>query len=533
MTESEKIMGDAKTCNVSDLLRSQSDGPGVDIFDAHAVRDAWQEHRASSVRAPCHFYLHIPFCRQRCSYCCYYSVASTGGNQVDEYLASLKQAMTFFAPAFARRPFQTLYIGGGTPSLLTPEQLETLLSNLLERYKFDPGGQRTVECNPFSVSREKLDVLKRFGVNRISMGVQSLSRAPLTSENRGYQNPSIVERAVRLIREAGDFDLNLDLLLGMRTDSGKSFLRSFDNIIRLDPDEITVYTISPQGDYLDKFYAGEPSLFRAHLAGSFGEVPKLIRSRNHGRCRLSQREPTLKDHAWHFSGGAHQQRHGYDDFSPNPASVFGLGPSARSRVAGVLTYAEETRLPAPFDPRRPVYRGRRLNMRDEMVKSLVVRICGGKEISPEDFRRMFGLRIEAAFPAEIELLRQEGLLTSSGDRLEFHIPSAEDRARCASLFAAPAGLTLETASGRWRLNIEPRRGGIDYLAETAALGLRLAQDGAPWAPPQNPRVSRIVAALFLQAAADKPVSAIKIVERAYSASLAGVAPRLRAVLRCN
>ncbi|MFI5350114.1 MAG: radical SAM protein [Elusimicrobiota bacterium] len=523
------------SCNVSDLLRYQSDGPAVELFDAHAVRDAWQEHRSSSTPAPRHFYLHIPFCRQRCSYCCYYSVASAGANQVDEYLDWLEQATAFFAPTFARRPFQTLYIGGGTPSLLTPEQLRRLLSNLFDRFKFDANGQKTVEGNPSSVTREKLDILHRFGVNRISMGVQSLNRAPLASENRGYQEPSVVERAVGLIREAGDFDLNLDLLIGMRSDDGRSFLNSFDNVARLDPDEITVYTISPQQGYLDRYYSGKPDRFRAHLVERFGEVPRSIRSKSLGRRRSAQREPSLEDHAWHFSGGTHALRKRYDDFSPEPASVFGLGPSSRSRVAGGLNYAEETRLPALFDPRRPSYRGRRLTMRDEMVKYLVVQICkGGAGISPKDFLRLFGMKIEAAFPREIEALRQDGLLAASGDRLEFRIRGAEDRARCAARFAAPPGLTLETAFGRWRLNVEPRRDKIAYLAQTAALGLRVAEDGSPWPRPEDaPRISRIVAVLFLKAAKDAPASAVKDVERDYSALLSDVAPRLRAVLRHN
>lgn len=513
------------SCNLSDLLRSQSDGPDMDLFDARAVRAAWEGHLSSGLRAPHHFYLHIPFCRQRCSYCCYYSVPSSGGDQVDEYLASLRKATAFFAPVFVKRPFQTLYIGGGTPSLLTPAQLERLLSDLHEKFEFDAEGQRAVECNPFSVTTEKLAVLNRFGINRISMGVQSLNRAPLSSENRGYQDASVVERAVRLIREAGDFSLNLDLLLGMRTDDGKSFLRSFDNIMLLDPDEVTVYTISPQGDYLDKFYSGEPSLFRAHLRESFREVPTTIRSMDHGRRPLTQREPTLEDHAWHFSGGARQFRYCYDDFSPEPASVFGLGPTARSRVAGALVYTEEERLSAPFDPERPVYRGRRLSLRDEMVKYLVVRICYGRGISPEDFLRTFGVRIEAAFPAEIEALGREGLLTPSGDPIELHVRSAADRGRCASRFAAPPGLTLETGSGRWRLNIERLRVGTSYLAETAALGLRLTVDAAPGPNPKDPR-ARLAAALFLKAAKGKPASAIQDVERAYAALLASVASRL-------
>ncbi|OGR90667.1 MAG: hypothetical protein A2V88_10450 [Elusimicrobia bacterium RBG_16_66_12] len=516
-------------CNISDLLRPQLDGPGLDLVDAHAVRAAWKKHLASGLSAPHHLYLHIPFCRQRCSYCCYYSVPSSGGGQVDEYLASLQQAMAFFSPTFAKHPFQTLYIGGGTPSLLTPEQLQRLLSDLHKNYKFEGDGQRAVECNPFSVTREKLEVLARFGINRISMGVQSLSRAPLASENRGYQDPSIVERAVKLIREAGDFSLNLDLLLGMRTDSGKSFLRSFENIMLLDPDEITVYTISPQGDYLDKFYSGEPDRFRAHLLESFGEVPQRIRAMDHGRRPLTQRNPALEDHAWHFSGGARRFRYCYDDFSPEPASVFGLGPTARSRAAGVLAYTEETNLPAPFDPRRPVFRARPLSLRDEMVKYLIVRICYGHEISQEDFLRTFGLRIEKAFPEEVEALRKEGLMASSNDLLAFRISSAEDRARCAARFAAPPGLALETASGRWRLNVEPRRDQREYLAETPALGLRLTVDGTP-GPKPEPRL-RLMAALFLKAAKDRPASASRDVEKTYSTLLAGVASKLGAVLR--
>ncbi|MFI5348106.1 MAG: radical SAM protein [Elusimicrobiota bacterium] len=526
------------SCNVSDLLRPQLDGSGMDLFDAHAVRDAWRNRREPKGRTPCHFYLHVPFCKQRCFYCCYYSVASSGGNEVDRYLDSSRRAMAFFAPAFARRPFQTLYIGGGTPSILTPGQLRTLLSNLLENYEFDADGQKTVECSPFSLTREKLDVLRRFGINRISMGVQSLNRATLSSENRGYQEPSVVERAVRLIREAGDFYLNLDLLLGMRADEGKSFMNSFGHVMRLDPDKLTVNIIYPQRGYLDKYYSGQPALFRAHLFEKFGAVPKAIGATDLGRLRFTKRDPTLGDDAWSFHRTPPRFRragfpHGYQDFSSDPVSVFGLGPSARSRAAGALIYKQEERLDAPFDPRRSAYRGRRLSSRDEMVKYLVIRICDGARISPERFRDAFGVRIETAFPKEVAVLRQEGRLTSSGNRLAFRLRSAEDRDRGASLFAAPPGLTLETAAGRWRLNVEPRRDDVAYFAETGALGLRLAADGDPWPKQRSQRIARIAAALFRKSARGAPTSAISDVERAYAALLADVASRLGATLRCN
>ncbi|OGS41675.1 MAG: hypothetical protein A2506_03435, partial [Elusimicrobia bacterium RIFOXYD12_FULL_66_9] len=517
------------TCNISDLLRPQLDGPGANLLDAHEVRAAWKKHLAGGLEAPRHLYLHIPFCRQRCSYCCYYSVPSGGGPAVEEYLASLHRAMRFFAPVFAKTPFQTLYIGGGTPSLLTPDQMTRLLEAVYTLYRFEDGGQRTVECNPLSVTKEKLAVLEKSEINRISMGVQSLNRTPLASENRGYQDAGSVGRAVRLVREAGDFRLNLDLLLGMKTDDGKSFLRTFDAIMRLEPDEVTVYTITPMNDYLEKFYSGDPALFRAHLRDRFKEVPLAVRDQARARIHLTQSAPSLDDHAWHFSGGARQSRFNYDDFSPEPASVLGLGPSSRSRAAGVLAYTENIRLPALFDPKKKVYRARRLTLRDEMVKFLVVRICNDIEGVASRFAETFGVEIEAAFPAEVEALREDGLLTGSGARLAFRPRSADERGRCAAGFAAPRGLTLVFPSGRCHLRVEPLRYGRRYLAQTGDLGLLASEEGSLGPRPLARR--RLLAALFLKAANVRPAAGARDVADEYARLLEEVAPTLGAQAR--
>ncbi|NNN05584.1 MAG: radical SAM protein [Elusimicrobia bacterium] len=498
----------------------------------------------------------MPFCLRRCSFCCFYSRATSRAASLADFLSTLRQEFSFFAPAFAGDEFQALYIGGGTPSLLTAEQIKRLLSEFFERYQVNGEGSRTFECDPIGVTREKLAALRSFGFNRIGMGVQSLSDKVLALENRGHQSLPVVERAMRLVREVGGFELNLDLLLGLRGDDEETFLKSFESVMLWEPDAVAVYLVWPPGPYLKEFYSGDLRSFRESIAARYGGVIGRIRSLIKGRYRWTDRRPALTDDAWYFArlrrlaGHKPFYKHTYYDFTAEPSSVFGLGPTARSRVAGVSAYENVSAHNAAFDPARAIYRGRRLSAHDEMVKYAVLNVCAGNDISSSEFQRFFGVSVERAFPGAVGELLRDGFMASKDGGYRFVTRSGEELTRCAARFAADAqgggrrmpenaGLpnTAEMPKnkpdaprGCWRLRVEPLRAGVGYVSRTAALGLALEEQGAAATTSKSPDplLVRIASRIFLRAAEGRGGSSAHEVESFVSAKLAEISLKIGA-----
>lgn len=380
------------------------------------VRDLWadylEEQRTgrAAVRFPAHFYLHVPYCRQRCAYCCCYSVALTRERDLEDYVESLARQMDFFAPTFAGVRFGSLFVGGGTPSLLSPSQMRRLLGVLFTRCAFDAKGERTVECNPGSVTRRKVELLKGFGINRISMGVQSLDAAALRLENRGYQGRAMVYEAVRLVQEAG-LQLNLDLLLGLRGDSRAIFLKTLAAALRMEPDQVSIYCLTPTPRYLEAFYFGEPSRFsdavEERYGGLFREIASIARPEYVLRWGSLDRvwELTRRDTPFRWT----LER---DDlfFRPRPASLFGLGPSAHSRITGRWDYRQKEDLEPSFEPARPLYQGVRVDLRHEMLRYVLMQLEKQRGVPTRRFRRYFGVAVDSVFPEAVGALTQRGLL---------------------------------------------------------------------------------------------------------------------------
>jgi len=181
-------------------------------------------------------YLHIPFCRQKCRYCDFASYAGKE-NQIDRYLTALEQE----ASRYRAETFHTLYIGGGTPSLLSAAQLEKVF-DLIERHfgKVADFAESTMEANPESLTAEKLEFLKARGLNRISMGLQSFQNEVLQRIGR-IHNVEQFLRAYQAARRAGFHNINVDLIAGLPGQSAAQFTDGLNRLIGLGPEHISVY----------------------------------------------------------------------------------------------------------------------------------------------------------------------------------------------------------------------------------------------------------------------------------------------------
>jgi len=169
--------------------------------------EAWLAQR------PAGLYAHIPFCRKKCAYCDFCSYAGLEA-LIPSYVDALIQEVDLRAAGWQTTRFDSLYLGGGTPSLLSPSRVDTLLSSVHRALDIDPKAEITLEANPGTVDLYQLAALRQSGINRLSLGFQSLQASELALLGR-IHDPQGALGAFRDARRAGFDDVSLDLMFGL------------------------------------------------------------------------------------------------------------------------------------------------------------------------------------------------------------------------------------------------------------------------------------------------------------------------------
>ncbi len=191
-------------------------------------------------------YLHIPFCRARCSYCdfnTYVGLDALFAPYVDALRREILAKGGVGEAKDERAPADTIFFGGGTPSLLCPDQLGLLIRACREAFNLPERCEITVECNPGTVSVDYLCALRAEGVNRLSFGAQSANpdELRLLSREHGWDE---VRAAIAAARAAGFDNINLDLIFGLPDQSLRSWQRTVEAALELDPDHISLYALT-------------------------------------------------------------------------------------------------------------------------------------------------------------------------------------------------------------------------------------------------------------------------------------------------
>ena len=195
-------------------------------------------------------YLHVPFCNSRCIYCGFCSTVSKGLRQ--KYIPALKREISergdFFSSLYeSDRIVKTLYVGGGTPSILPPELLKEAVSAIRETFTIAEEIEFTVEVNPDDITEDYAGSLRRMGVNRVSMGVQSFKDSHLKWMRRRHDSQTAVN-AYRILRKAGFDNISLDLIFGFPLMTVGDWEDNLDTIIELSPEHISAYQMGIDPD---------------------------------------------------------------------------------------------------------------------------------------------------------------------------------------------------------------------------------------------------------------------------------------------
>lgn len=185
-------------------------------------------------------YIHVPFCKQKCRYCSFASSPCKADSDVSRYLTALNREIDLASKYLSSRKIDTVYVGGGTPSLLSMGEFDEIVKSLSKYVDLKSLDEFTVECNPESISIEKLEYLKSVGVNRISIGVQSLNEENLKDIGR-IHDAKIAISAVKLASEIFD-NVSVDFIVGLPHDEIQFVCEQID-VVAPFVQHVSVYTL--------------------------------------------------------------------------------------------------------------------------------------------------------------------------------------------------------------------------------------------------------------------------------------------------
>jgi len=372
-------------------------------------------------------YVHVPYCLYRCSFCNFaLDELRHTGTPVQLFLELLeREADALLArTGRAKVPIGTLYIGGGTPSVLTVDQLERLLTIVAARFPADPDAELTVEVNPETVcnqDRQKPAVLKRHGVNRVSMGVQILEDELLQMLGRRHR-VNTVDAAVAALRDAGIETLNIDLMHDLPRLTPEIWQRSLERAVALGPDSITVYELRISPESKLTVLSGErrygPRLFQAmaHL---------FLTERGYARTSSNQ----------YVRAARHMQRH-YVDVRERLVDVIGLGVSAIAKVGPFSFNATRSvqAWSAEVEAGRQTYEGVKMTQAEQCSRAVVLGLKSPRGISLETFRERLGCDLSSAFPGALAMAMEQGLIEQHAGCVRTTAPGGFLLDQVASLF---------------------------------------------------------------------------------------------------
>jgi len=210
-----------------------------------SIKSAWRKRIVEISRGALDYpgmYIHVPYCQTKCFFCKFRTRVGNSEKITGRYLDCLKEEIKDFAPLFKKVGFKTLYLGGGTPTIFSASQLDTLFTALEKEFNLKDTFQRLIESSPATLNPEKIGVIKKHGFNRLTIGVQAVDRKVLDSINRRNQTVEMVRDVFFAARSAGIEVINLDLILGLPGQSGYSFLKDLDFILRLKPEAVHIYS---------------------------------------------------------------------------------------------------------------------------------------------------------------------------------------------------------------------------------------------------------------------------------------------------
>jgi len=367
--------------------------------------------------SPMGLYVHIPFCRKRCHFCYFrvYTGRDAKRDRVSTYVDSVLRELQMYAdkPLIKGRRPRYVYFGGGTPSFLPPEQLGRLADEMKRLMPWDEAEEVTFECEPGTLTEEKLRVLHSAGITRLSLGVENFDDAVLRSNGRAHLSKEI-HAAYDYARSIGFKQINVDLIAGMLNETDENWEACIAKAIELAPDCLTIYQMEiPYNTtiYQEMHERGEVTAPVADWATKRRWVRYAFEELEKAGYAVTSTCTAVKDpDAYRFL---------YRDYLWRGADMVSLGVSSFGHFAG--THYQNEKDFGPYVKRvaedeLPIHRALATTSDEKLIRELILQLKLG-ELDLEYFRRKFGADVLAKFAEPFENLRAAGHLDVQGERV--------------------------------------------------------------------------------------------------------------------
>ena len=187
-------------------------------------------------------YIHIPFCKKKCHYCGFFSIGRCLPSLIDAFVDALKKESLFYKDSFPQ-PFDTIYIGGGSPTVLENRRLEEIFSHIYRFMKIEDDPEITIEANPCDINMDKARFLRSIGVNRVSLGIQSLKDEILSFLGRMHTK-EIALKAYDALRKTGFENIGIDMIYAIPNQTLSDWIEDLKEIVSLEPAHISCYELT-------------------------------------------------------------------------------------------------------------------------------------------------------------------------------------------------------------------------------------------------------------------------------------------------
>jgi len=375
---------------------------------------------------PLSLYFHLPFCRSACYFCGCNVVYTSKADKRKRYIDYLKKELDIWAKYLdTDRMVRQLHFGGGTPTFFTPEELEEIYSLIYSHFKnFEEDAEISVEIDPRFFSQEHMDVMKKYGVNRISFGVQDFNEATQKAVNR-IQPFDLTKEAVDIARDAGIHSINIDLIYGLPFQSLETFKKTLELVKELDPDRLAVFN-----------YAHVPWLKKGMRKIDETTLPtpeeklKIFKYvidffENNGYKMVGMDHFAKPDDELFKAiekGELHRNFQGYTTKGGADLIGFGLTSISETDRAYFQNYKDLKNYEAAIDAGKlPTFRGVILSDEDVIRKYIIMEMMANFSFDIKRFEKKFGINFFEKFENEIKELQEfvdEGLVEITPEKIK-------------------------------------------------------------------------------------------------------------------
>lgn len=360
-------------------------------------------------------YVHIPFCAHMCSYCAFNTYVNLD-ELIPDFVSALETEIRYVAQTNPGYAVHTIYLGGGTPSLLAPEYLDRILSTIHSSFRIVNNNETTIECNPNNITNEYARALKDIGFNRISIGMQSADTGLLSIYKRDH-NIHEVEKAVSNLQKARIENISIDLIFGGPGETLESWKKTIETAISFNPKHLSLYNLMLKGNTeltkkVEKRELKAPD--DDTDADMYDHATKFLKDQGYTQYEISN---------WCVAG--YESQHNLQYW--RNLNYLGLGPGAhgsakkirtivRKHPAKYIESLQNTAVTKEFPITPATAKFTRTKEKDEIIETIIMGMRLTQEgISKKQFKKRFKIEITELYEDAITRHKQNNLLEETND----------------------------------------------------------------------------------------------------------------------